>query len=263
MPEGHKTHALARDHSQLLVGQRLKISSPQGRFSEAAELVTGKPLRSVTAAGKHLFYQFTPNQIIHIHLGRYGKFRELPSPPDEPRGTVRLRMQGRNATLDLTGPTTCRLITTSQRQEVVEKLGPDPLNGASLADVWNRVRQSKQPIAAILLDQATIAGVGNIFRAEVLFETETDPRGRGNEISAAHFRKIWRSLVKMMKVGLKYGRIIAVTSKEAGKPLASVEGKDRFRVYGHSHCPRCHATLDTSTIGGRKLYWCSQCQTKS
>ncbi len=260
MPEGHKTHFLARQHTAMLAGQKLKVTSPQGRFADDAKKVSGRILESVTAAGKRLFYEFEGRRIVHVHLGRYGKYRELPSPPPSPVGQVRMRMVGADAAIDLNGPTTCVVIWPDQKAELIAKLGPDPLAGGKKTDVWKLVSASSKPIGALLLDQEVVAGVGNIFRAEVLFETRTDPTIAGSAMSPQAFDDVWKSLSKMMKVGLKYGKIISVTSKEAGMPLAKVDGKDRFRIYGKTDCPNCGGRIETIEIASRKLYVCRRCQ---
>ena len=69
MPEGHKVHRLARDHAKLFTGQRLRVSSPQGRFEEGAQLLDGKTLKSVEAHGKHLCYRWSGGRLLHVHLG--------------------------------------------------------------------------------------------------------------------------------------------------------------------------------------------------
>lgn len=260
MPEGHKTHFIAGQHHAMMAGQKLKVTSPQGRFAADAKKVSGRTLESVTAAGKRLFYEFEGRRIVHIHLGRYGKYRELPSPPPTPVGQVRMRMIAGDVTIDLNGPTTCAVIGPDEKAELIAKLGPDPLAGGKKADVWKLVSQSSKPIGALLLDQAIVAGVGNIFRAEVLFETRTDPRIAGEKMSRETFDDVWKSLSKMMKVGLKYGKIISVTAKEAGMPLAQVDGKDRFRIYGKTECPNCGGKIQTIEIASRKLYVCETCQ---
>ena len=260
MPEGHKTHFLAGQHTKWFSGQKLKITSPQGRFADDAKKVTGKVLDRVEAVGKHMFYVFDDDQIINVHLGRYGKFRQSQSPPPVPIGLVRMRIEGPEQTIDLTGPTTCRVIDSATRQAIQAKLGPDPLAGGNKADVWKAITSSKKPIGSLLLDQSVIAGIGNIFRAEVLFEIGLDPTIAGDALSKQSFDQMWKSISKLMKVGLKYGKIVSVTAKEAGMPLAKVEGKDRFRVYGKQRCPRCGAKIQVAEIAGRKLYFCAKCQ---
>ena len=183
------------------------------------------------------FYEFESKTIVHVHLGRYGKFRQRESPPPKPVGQIRMRLVGPNATVDLTGPTTCRVIDPSQRLDVVDRLGPDPLAGGKKSEVWKNISERNQPIGALLLDQAVVAGVGNIFRAEVLFETELDPRIPEKSLSEESFDLFWKLLTRLMRVGLRHGLIIAVTAREAGLPLAKVPDNRRFRVHGRTELP--------------------------
>jgi endonuclease-8 len=260
MPEGHKTHFLAREHTDWFAGQALKVTSPQGRFRSDARKVSGRVFDHCEAVGKHLFYHFENDRLIHIHLGRYGKYRVHGAPPPPPVGLVRMRCVGESKSLDLNGPTTCRVIDHPTRNEVISRLGPDPLAGGNKRVVWEKVRESKKPIGALVLDQGIVAGVGNIFRAELFFEIGLDPRTPGDQVDEMTFGSLWKSLVKMMRTGLKYGKIVTVTAKEAGASLASLEGGDRFRVYGKQDCPSCGARIETIEIAARKLYWCPSCQ---
>ena len=129
MPEGHTIHRVAQDHQRIFAGQRLKVSSPQGRFSEGAKLLNGKTLKSVEAHGKHLCYRWSGGTLLHIHLGLYGKFRLHRLPLPEPRGQVRMavRVVGKEQAFDLNGPNTCRVITLEQWSAVQDRLGADPL----------------------------------------------------------------------------------------------------------------------------------------
>lgn len=260
MPEGHKTHFLAGVHSGVFGGEKLVVTSPQGRFSADAEKVNGIVLEKAHAVGKHLFYEFENAWVVHVHLGRYGSFTTQDSPPAEPRGQVRMRWVGPSHTLDLRGPSTCRVIDRETVAAVCEKLGPDPLAGGKKSDVYPKIAASGKPIGGLLLDQAILAGVGNIFRAEILFEIGMDPNRPGNEVTKPQFDELWKSMLKMMRVSLQHGRIISVTAKEAGKPLARLTEKERFRVYGVTECPRCGGEITREDVAARKMYWCKQCQ---
>ena len=88
MPEGHTIHRIARDHTKWFAGQKLIVTSPQGRFEDEARKVSGKQLRTVSAHGKHLLYHWNRNLIGHIHLGLNGNFRLHNNPPPKPRGVV-------------------------------------------------------------------------------------------------------------------------------------------------------------------------------
>ena len=260
MPEGHKTHFFAREHHELLGGEVLRVTSPQGRFRAGARQVNGRTLESVRASGKHLFYEFEGNGIVHVHLGRYGKIRQRESPPPKPVGQIRMRMVGSNATLDLTGPTTCRVIDSEAQRELMRRLGPDPLAGGKKSDVWKNITKSGKPIGALLLDQSIVAGVGNIFRAEILFEAGLDPHIPGSDLSPDAFDRLWKSLKRMMTVGFRHGKIIAVTAGEAGMPLAKIPEDQRFRVYGQTECPQCDHPISTVEVAARRLYLCKHCQ---
>ncbi|MDB4676815.1 Fpg/Nei family DNA glycosylase [bacterium] len=260
MPEGHKTHYLAREHTAWFAGQSVRVLSPQGRFQSDARKVSGKVFDRCEAVGKHLFYCFDGGRIVHVHLGRYGKYRDLESPPPRPVGAVRMRLIGRQRTMDLTGPSTCRVIDSVERDRVVSLLGPDPLAGGKKSHVWRAVQVSSKPIGALILDQRVVAGVGNIFRAELFFEIGMDPNRRGCDLAKSEFDLLWKHLVKMMKVGLKYGKIVTVTAKEAKSRLVDLEGNDRFRVYSKDDCPSCGHAIEVLNLASRKLYWCPACQ---
>ena len=89
MPEGHTLHRLAHAHRARFAGHQVAVSSPQGRFADAA-LVDGRVLDEVTAHGKHLFAAFG-DRIVHVHLGLFGKVQEGDGPPPPPVGEVRMR----------------------------------------------------------------------------------------------------------------------------------------------------------------------------
>ena len=266
MPEGHKTHRIAIDHTAWLAGSQLRITSPQGRFRGDARKVTGTVLDRVEAVGKHLFYHFDNDRIVQVHLGRYGSFTRLDSPPPRPVGQVRMRIMHPDLTLDLRGPTRCRVIDPELRSNIVDSLGPDPLASGAPAmarrkrTVRRSFAESSKPIAALLLDQSIIAGVGNIFRAEILFEAELDPYLSGDQIDDEQFNRLWKVLLRQMRAGLKYGKIVTVTRREAGRNLADVNRYDRFRIYGHDQCPRCGGSIKSPEIANRKHYYCPHCQ---
>ena len=127
MPEGHTLHRLARLHQKRFGGAPVIVTSPQGRFAEAAEAVSGRVLRKADAYGKHLFHHYDGGAVVHVHLGLYGKFTEQPVPLAEPVGQVRMRMVGAEYGTDLRGPTACEVIHEVEVADILARLGPDPL----------------------------------------------------------------------------------------------------------------------------------------
>ena len=127
MPEGHTLHRLARLHQRRFGRAPVTVSSPQGRFVDGAAAVDGRILRRASAWGKHLFHHYAGGRVVHVHLGLYGTFTEAPIPMPLPVGQVRMRMVGAEYGADLRGPTVCEVIDEAQIDDVVARLGPDPL----------------------------------------------------------------------------------------------------------------------------------------
>ncbi|MEM7453334.1 MAG: DNA-formamidopyrimidine glycosylase family protein [Planctomycetota bacterium] len=266
MPEGHTIHRIARDHTKWFAGQSLIISSPQGRFAEGAKKINGKQLSRVDAHGKHLFYRFAgktkrSEKTIHVHLGLYGKFRIHKNPPPEPRGAVRVRMIGESRSFDLNGPSRCEIYSTSEQQKLLARLGPDPLrDDADVEQVWNRISRSRASIGTLLLNQAVVAGIGNVYRAELLHLMGIHPERPGNEISREQFDELWDLTVKLLNVGVKYNRIITVPRESIGKPLSRLNSSERLFCYKKNNCCNCNGKIKNWKLGARTMYACPRCQ---
>ncbi|MFC8100494.1 Fpg/Nei family DNA glycosylase [Streptomyces sp. NPDC057363] len=269
MPEGHTIHRLAKDYAAAFAGRPVHASSPQGKFSDAAALLTGTPLTRTEAHGKHLFLGFRDAEWIHIHLGLFGKvtFGGTPAPP--PTDTVRLRLAGDTAYVDLRGPTTCALITEPEKQAIHDRLGPDPLRpDADPQAAYRRVSRSRTTVAALLMDQKVIAGVGNVYRAEVLFRHGIDPYRPGRDITPTEWDAIWRDLTELMSEGVRNNRIDTVrpehTPEAMGRPPRVDDHGGEVYVYRRADqpCHLCGETVRTAGLAARNLFWCPSCQRK-
>jgi endonuclease-8 len=270
MPEGHTLHRLATAVREHFGGRTVSVTSPQGRFAESARLVDGTELVGSQSWGKHLFVEFAQERFVHVHLGLYGKFDLHDGPPPPPVGQVRLRLVAgapRPSYGDLRGATACDLLTVAQRDAIVDRLGPDPLRpDADPARAWARVRGSRGPIGALLMDQAVLAGVGNVYRAEVLFRHRLHPLRPGNTLRRGQFLSLWEDLVVLMHDGVRTGRIDTVhvdhTPEAMGRaPRMDAHGGEVY-VYRRAgqRCYVCGSTVRTEVLAGRNLFWCPRCQ---
>jgi endonuclease VIII len=267
VPEGHTLHRLARLHQRRFAGAPVAVSSPQGRFAEAASAVDGRVLGRTSAWGKHLFHHYVGGPTVHVHLGLYGTFTEWARPSDAAMpaavGQVRMRMVGAEYGTDLRGPTVCELLDEAQIADVVSRLGPDPLRrDADPAWPWARITKSRRPVGALLMDQTVIAGVGNVYRSELLFRHRIDPYRPGRAIAEAEFAEAWTDLVGLMKVGLRNGKIIVVRPEHDHGAPAYRPDRPRTYVYRRAgeQCRVCATTIRTAELEGRNLFWCPQCQ---
>ena len=147
MPEGHTLHRLARLHRRRFAGDPVAVSSPQGRFATSAEVVDGRVLERAEAYGKHLFHHYGPDLVVHVHLGLYGTFSDLPLPAAAPRGLVRMRMVGADP---LRRPARADGVRADHRRRggaIRARLGADPLRPDADPDrAWARI--SRVPGAA-------------------------------------------------------------------------------------------------------------------
>ena len=269
MPEGHTLHRLAGELTATFAGRVVEATSPQGRFAGSAALVDGQVLLGAEAWGKHLFIEFPDERFVHVHLGLYGKFdvhADVPVVP-EPIGQVRLRLATDTAYADLRGATVCELLTRAERDLVVARSGPDPLRAdADPGIAWERIRRSRAPIGGLLMDQSVLAGVGNVYRAEVLFRHRMDPYRPGSTLLVGQWRAMWDDLGVLMQEGVRTGRIDTVRPEHMpeamGRPPRRDDHGGEVYVYRRNGMP-CHVcgrAVRTAELQGRNLFWCSQCQ---
>lgn len=278
MPEGHTIHALAEKLQATLGGAKVAASSPQGRFEGGAGLIDGLKLTATEAYGKHLWLWFGPKrgpQVVHVHLGLFGKFSVVRGEPDRPSvGAVRLRLTGRGHVAELRGPTACAVVTPAEVAALRARLGPDPLRtDADPTGAFSKVRRSKRPIGELLMDQAIIAGIGNVYRSELLHRLRLDPATPGRDVPDLVLKILWDDLVTLMPLGVATGRILtreddvtaaqkvlATKKRAAGRQVKIA--RPRYEVYRRTGapCSRCGTEIDTAIAAGRNLFWCPGCQ---
>ena len=256
-----------------LGGRRVRASSPQGRFASGAELLDGRVLRFTDAHGKHLFAGFAttetarPDRWLHVHLGLYGVWlqhqHDAQDDPEPPRGAVRLRLTADGTTADLRGPTACEVLTPPQVQAVHDRLGADPLRkDADPAAAWDRVQRSRTPVGALLMQQEVVAGVGNVYRAEVLFRAGIDPHRPGSGVGRDDWDGLWQDLVVLMRAGVRVGRIVTTRPEHRSRRTGTVTRDDAHYVYRRTGlpCRVCGTPVLAEPFVARTLYRCLVCQ---
>lgn len=266
MPEGHTLHRLAGQLTAVFAGEVVRVSSPQGRFADAVH-VDGTRLVGAESAGKHLFVEFERDLFVHVHLGLIGKFDVHDGPAPAPVGQVRLRITSATAYADLRGATRCDLVPGERRDVIVGTLGPDPLRpDADPMAAWHRISRSPRPIGDLLMDQGVLAGVGNVYRAEILFRHRMHPLRPGRTLRVGQFMAIWEDLVTLMATGVETGRIDTVrgehTPEAMGRPPRVDDHGGEVYVYRRAGqaCHVCGSRIRTETLQGRNLFWCPRCQ---
>jgi endonuclease-8 len=272
MPEGHTLRRLADDLSAAFAGRVVSVTSPQGRFAAEAALLDQTELVLADSAGKHLFLELAGEHVVHVHLGLIGKLQIGEGPAPAPVGQVRLRLaadgDGRPPSYaDLRGATRCALITPQQRGEVIARLGADPLRPDADPDrAWRRISASSRPIGDLLMDQEVVAGVGNVYRAEVLFRHRIHPLRPGRSLRRSQFLAIWEDLVTLMAAGVVVNRIDTVRAEHTPEAMGRDPRRDDhggevyvYRRHGMP-CHVCGTRVRTEPLAGRNSFWCPRCQ---
>lgn len=298
MPEGNEVHRWAERHNTAFAGRKLNVMpGPNHRFSDAHR-VDGKKLKRVHAVGKHLGYEFGEDLILHVHLGRFGDWTEGCGPLPEVKGALRavlqragsgrpprsakgqphnLRCQHDDGTqpfppeqmewCELRGPTDCSVFGRAKWEALLERLGPDPLGDAPTGHDDPRlyieaVRASKKPIAELLMDQTVLSGVGNIYRAEILFRHRVNPFTPGVEMEPKVLRAMWKDLIPLLRAGIVDRRIVCTrrTDRPSRKEPAP-RGEEHYTYRRHGKpCFVCGTPILHRDLAGRTLFWCPQDQ---
>ena len=268
------------------------MDGPQGRFTDA-DVLDGRKLERVMAVGKHLGYDFGKDRILHVHLGLQGDFSEGSGSLPEVRGALRLRMWNAAAVkrpavpgvskrhgwysdddgtdnidadkvawVELRGPMDCSVYSQEKWDGLLKRLGPDPLNGDGPERMVAKVAKSRKPIGELLMDQTVAAGVGNIYRAELLYRARLSPFRVGKDVEEKTLRSIWKEAGVLMKAGMVDRRI--VTTKPADRPHKTGQAlkEEAHYVYRRNGrpCFVCGTDVLKKEMAGRNLFWCPVCQ---
>ena len=259
MPEGDTIHYAANRIRPVLAGHvpdELKTPHPRFGRDRWEERLAGRAVTSVDAHGKHLFLRFEGDLTIHSHLRMSGSWRVLPQGqrwPRSPRSAWLVIRRAGQEVLQFNGPV-LELLTQSRTRldRRIAGLGPDIL-GEEFDEqrFLRRLREDDptRPIGDALLDQRTIAGIGNLWKVEGCFEAGIDPWRPAGQVSDEEARAIVQACRPRMQRSALDGN------------------QSRFkRIYGRSGrpCPRCGSASRIRARGqwddNRPTFWCPRCQ---
>jgi endonuclease-8 len=165
--------------------------------------------------------------------------------------------------LELRGATACEVYDEAQWQTLMERLGPDALDGDDPAPAFAKMGKAKTPISVLLMMQDVIAGIGNIYRAELLFRERLDPMAEGRNVPLARLKRIWKDSIPLLKAGMIDRRIVTTKPKDRPTkktgPALREETHYVYRRHGKP-CFVCGTKIERKDIAGRTLYWCPVCQ---
>lgn len=246
------------------------IASANGRMGQTNQRGTDLDEAILDDAGENSLASIGAPRRTRVHVrmseqtkGLVDEGMEWPPPVV---GQVRLRLLTDITAADLRGPTACVLQTPEEMLATVAKLGPDPLVGDPAENEERFVRavaKKQTAIALLLMDQSVVSGIGNVYRAEMLFRQRLNPHTPGRDVREETVRALWRDWVRLLAIGVETGQMMTMDDLSAEEYRAAMASRDdRHWVYHRAGlpCRVCGTEIALEEIGGRKLYWCPRCQ---
>ena len=148
-----------------------------------------------------------------------------------------------------------------ENEKFIAKLGPEPLRDLTLEKFTQILSKSSRAVKLVLMDQAKMGGVGNIYATDALWLACIDPRRKANSLEGKTVEELYKAVLSVLKAGLRYGGAseLAFVTPDG----AEGEYQNHTLAYGHTGepCERCHkAVIEKYFLGGRGTYWCPNCQ---
>ncbi|HKT20738.1 MAG TPA: DNA-formamidopyrimidine glycosylase family protein [Stellaceae bacterium] len=220
--------------------------------------LVGRKLLSTRRHGKHLLARIEGNGWLTLHFGMTGDLRVFNESEPRPRFTrvcLDLAGHGHLAYINKRMIGRVGLAPNADAFIAAEKLGPDALDrGFTLAAFKKAIAGARRDVKSVLMDQQIVAGIGNIYADEILFQARIDPRAGIAKLDAARLARLYRAIGTALRMAIAHGA--------GSEELAERMPKSALLPHRHKggHCPRCGGPLKTTRIGGRMTYFCAHCQ---
>jgi formamidopyrimidine-DNA glycosylase len=262
MPELPEVETIRRMLEPRLTGQRItqaEFYEPRvlrGDPSQTAARLRGQTIRAVRRRGKHLLVEFDSGLLLAVHLGMTGSLEWGGRRGPHARALFLLD-EGRVLYDD---PRMFGCIELCEGvPERIARLGPEPLE-IKPAEFIARLHARRAMVKPLLLNQAFLGGLGNIYTDEALFRAGIHPRANAARLSRERARKLYQAIRAVLKAAIASG---GTSISDYVDPEGRRGGfQVRLRVYGRAGepCPRCQAPIQRTVIGQRGTYFCARCQ---
>lgn len=237
--------------------------APAPDAADAAPGAAAPPLDTVVSAHEASPWSIGAPRRARLRMAESERLGdELDAFPPEPVGQVRVRLLTPTTVADLRGPTACEVLTAEDVERAIARLGPDPLVDDPREGEERfvaTVRRKPTAIALLLMDQSVVSGIGNVYRAELLYRARLDPFRPGRDVPEATVRELWRDWARLLRIGVETGQMMTMDDLDEEAYRRAVASRDdRHWVYHRSGepCRSCGTPIAMREVGGRKLYWC-------
>jgi formamidopyrimidine-DNA glycosylase len=273
VPELPEVETVRKQIAPVLTGARIEqaaIFDPRLVRPFAPDLVAaeleGERVTTVDRRGKYLIFRFESDRALLIHLRMTGSFRVLPA------GELADIVAHRRAvlTLDNGSDVAYRDVRRFGTWELFEpgeldahlagKLGPEPLGSFSARALAQRLSTRRTSVKAALLDQRTVAGLGNIYVDEALWHARLHPLHHARDLDQNDVERLHRAVRKVLRLGIERQ---GASLRDYSTPSGEAGGmQHEFHAYGRGGdpCDRCGTPIAKTRVAGRGTWYCPRCQ---
>ncbi|TFD55176.1 Fpg/Nei family DNA glycosylase [Cryobacterium frigoriphilum] len=239
-----------------------------GAWEFAGDILMGLPEASVLDSdGENSLRSIGAPRRARLRMSEEEKVTDAPVVfPAPPVGQVRVRLLSDTVVADLRGPTACEVLDPQQVETVMLRLGPDPeLDGSEAARdrFTSVVRRKPTPIGRLLMDQSVVSGIGNVYRAEMLFRARLNPHTPGKALGLSTVHALWADWAYLLHIGIETGQMMTRDNLTGPELARAMKNRvDRHWVYKREGlpCRVCGTHIVLEEMAARKLYWCPRCQ---
>jgi formamidopyrimidine-DNA glycosylase len=272
VPELPEVETIRRRLAPVLEGRRFEhvaISDPRltrpSPPDEVARELEGERVAALERRGKYLIVRFESGRVLLIHLRMTGSLRHTPAgtAAEDPyeRAVVKLDDGSDVGYRDVRRFGTWLLLEPEAAEEHLDaRLGPEPLAGLRTSTLAASLARRRAPVKAAILDQRTVAGVGNIYADEALWWARIHPLRPANSLEPQEVKALRDAIKRVLQRGIdRQGS----TLRDYALPDGSSGGMQReFKVYGRlgEPCERCGTPIERIRVGGRGTWYCPSCQ---
>jgi formamidopyrimidine-DNA glycosylase len=278
MPELPEVEVMRRDLEREVVGKKIKSVEVTGARSvrrhknkkDFVDVLTGRKIMAVQRRGKYLVMKLDGTDALVVHLGMSGQLLRAKTAREKaPKHTHVVITFTQGGLLRFVDPRTFGEMFVTQYDEIDQQvdelahLGLDPLETALSWDLFGRMlAEKKTKLKPLLMDQKFIAGIGNVYSDEILFEAGLKWERQSDSLSQQEVRRLYRAISETLQGAVKYrGSSLADEGYVDlfGKPG---EYQDHHQVYGREgqSCTRCRRPIQRARYSNRSTFYCDACQ---
>jgi formamidopyrimidine-DNA glycosylase len=266
MPELPEVETIKNDIAPYAVGHTIKnveILNPstvkQPSVPEFIKNVTGRKITDITRRGKYLFFRLDKNGILMMHMKMTGSLLVNPGSSRFTRAILHL---DKGVDIHFSDARKFgKMWLEKDEKAVMAKLGPEPIDDdftvKTLAEILGK---RNAPVKAVILDQALISGIGNMYADEALFDSRIHPMRPASTLKPAEVKRLYDSIRLVLNKALKKG---GASVRDYVRPSGeSGHAHDDF-VVAHGTgktCPNCGGSIERIVVRGRGTYICPRCQ---